>query len=58
MQIVGLSQSQRGGQTYPEQSKDEQAISEASLNKLVGTAEVYDLEVAFRIIMDNFHSSS
>ncbi|XP_038719249.1 DNA repair protein RAD5B-like isoform X1 [Tripterygium wilfordii] len=33
-----------GCQQYPEQSKDEQAISESSLNKIVGTAEVYNLE--------------
>ncbi|KAJ8511233.1 hypothetical protein OPV22_001667 [Ensete ventricosum] len=46
MQIAGLRNQQRRGQTYPEQSKDEQAISESSLNKLVGAAEVYDLEEA------------
>ncbi|RWW83497.1 hypothetical protein BHE74_00007996 [Ensete ventricosum] len=46
MQIAGLRNQQRRGQTYPEQSKDEQAISESSLNKLVGAAEVYDLEVS------------
>lgn len=35
----------KGCQQYPEQSKDEQAISESSLNKLVGAAEMYNLEV-------------
>lgn len=34
-----------GCSQIPEQSKDEQAISESSLNKLVGAAELYDLEV-------------
>nr|CAB3484046.1 unnamed protein product [Digitaria exilis] len=32
------------GQTFLEQGPDEQAISEAALNKLVGTAETFDLE--------------
>lgn len=45
MQIAGLKKQQRRGQTYPERSKGEQAISESSLNKLVGAAEIYDLEV-------------
>lgn len=30
---------------YTEQTKDEQAVTEASLNKLVGTADVYDIKV-------------
>ncbi|KAJ1270251.1 hypothetical protein BS78_06G039700 [Paspalum vaginatum] len=34
------------GQTFLEQGTDEQAISEAALNKLVGTAETFDLEEA------------
>ncbi|CAD6264139.1 unnamed protein product [Miscanthus lutarioriparius] len=34
------------GQTFLEQGADEQAISEAALNKLVGTAETFDLEEA------------
>ncbi|CAL9069661.1 unnamed protein product [Musa banksii] len=46
MQIAGLKKQQRRGQTYPERSKGEQAISESSLNKLVGAAEIYDLEEA------------
>ncbi|GJN12146.1 hypothetical protein PR202_ga30401 [Eleusine coracana subsp. coracana] len=33
------------GQTFPEQGTDEQAISEAALNKIVGTAETFDLEI-------------
>ncbi|CAI0383903.1 unnamed protein product [Linum tenue] len=32
-----------GGVQIPEQEKDEQAFSESMLNKIVGTAEVYDL---------------
>ena len=35
----------KGSQQNPEENKDEQAISESSLNKIVGAAEVYDLEV-------------
>ncbi|XP_057957622.1 DNA repair protein RAD5B isoform X2 [Malania oleifera] len=31
-------------QQFPEQNKDEQAISESSVNKLVGAADVYNLE--------------
>ncbi|CAL9782642.1 unnamed protein product [Musa acuminata subsp. burmannicoides] len=46
MQIAGFRKQQRRGQTYPERSKGEQAISESSLNKLVGAAEIYDLEEA------------
>ncbi|WOL00053.1 DNA repair protein RAD5B [Canna indica] len=55
--VVGLASRQRGAQTYPEQSKDEQAISEASLNKLVGAAEVYDLEEAHppRTLVSDLH---
>lgn len=34
------------GHTFLEQGADEQAISEAALNKLVGTAETFDLEEA------------
>ncbi|GJN40504.1 hypothetical protein PR202_gb29725 [Eleusine coracana subsp. coracana] len=34
------------GQTFPEQGTDEQAISEAALNKIVGTAETFNLEEA------------
>jgi DNA repair protein RAD5 len=29
----------------PQPSEDEQALSESALNKLVGAAEVFDLEV-------------
>ncbi|KAJ3679932.1 hypothetical protein LUZ60_016210 [Juncus effusus] len=39
----GQSQSQSQSQTY---DKDEQAISQASLNKLVGAVETYDLKEA------------
>ncbi|KAK9931068.1 hypothetical protein M0R45_018364 [Rubus argutus] len=34
----------KGSQQNPEENKDEQAISESSLNKIVGAADVYDLE--------------
>ncbi|XP_006653171.1 DNA repair protein RAD5B [Oryza brachyantha] len=46
MGIVGLESRRTAGQTFPEQGTDEQAISEATLNKIVGTAETYDLEEA------------
>ncbi|EEC76859.1 hypothetical protein OsI_15041 [Oryza sativa Indica Group] len=46
MAIVGLENRHTAGQTFPEQGTDEQAISEAALNKIVGTAETYDLEEA------------
>lgn len=36
--------SQQGSQKSPEEN-NEQSISESSLNKIVGAAEVYDLEV-------------
>lgn len=35
----------KGCQQYPEQNNDEQAVTESSLNKLVGAIEVYNLEV-------------
>lgn len=44
-QIEGLAKRRKGDTTYIEQGDDEQAISEASVNKLVGTAEVYNLQV-------------
>ncbi|KAG8064093.1 hypothetical protein GUJ93_ZPchr0004g39654 [Zizania palustris] len=44
--IVGLETRRTAGQTFPEQGTDEQAISEAALNKIVGAAETYDLEEA------------
>ncbi|GLT72936.1 hypothetical protein SLA2020_448300 [Shorea laevis] len=34
----------KGCQQYPEQSNDEQVVTESSLNKLVGAIEVYNLE--------------
>ncbi|PKU74958.1 DNA repair protein RAD5B [Dendrobium catenatum] len=45
-QIEGLAKRRKGDTTFIEQSNDEQAISEASLNKLVGTAEMYNLQEA------------
>ncbi|KAF6999025.1 hypothetical protein CFC21_015099 [Triticum aestivum] len=44
--IVGLETRRTAGQTFPEQAADEQAISEAALNKIIGTAEIYDLKEA------------
>lgn len=37
----------KGGEQLPQQKDedDEQALSESALNKLVGAAEIYDLEV-------------
>lgn len=35
----------KGCQQYTEQTNDEQAVTESSLNKLVGAVEVYNLEV-------------
>ncbi|KAF3456838.1 hypothetical protein FNV43_RR01492 [Rhamnella rubrinervis] len=34
----------KGGQQYSEQDKDEQAVSESTLNRLVGAADTYNLE--------------
>lgn len=49
----------QGCQQFPEQNKDEQAISESSLNKLVGAADMYDLKVqvkknVFLFVLPNF----
>jgi hypothetical protein len=35
----------KGCQQYPEQANGEQAVTESTLNKLVGAVEVYNLEV-------------
>lgn len=35
----------KGCQQYPEQANDEQAVTESTLNKLMGAVEVYNLEV-------------
>uniref|UniRef100_A0A5B7BJ23 SWI/SNF-related matrix-associated actin-dependent regulator of chromatin subfamily A member 3-like 3 n=1 Tax=Davidia involucrata TaxID=16924 RepID=A0A5B7BJ23_DAVIN len=42
--MLPIVKRRQGCQQYPEQTKDEQAISESSLNKLVGAVDVYDLE--------------
>ncbi|KAA8548778.1 hypothetical protein F0562_000462 [Nyssa sinensis] len=42
--MLPIVKRRNGCQQYPEQTKDEQAISESSLNKLVGAADWYDLE--------------
>ncbi|KAK7344595.1 hypothetical protein VNO77_14384 [Canavalia gladiata] len=39
-----LIKRRKGGEQLPEQNDDEQALSESALNKLVGAAEIYDLE--------------
>lgn len=46
-QKVGTSKKRKcgEGESYTELDKDEQAVSEASLNKLVGAADHYDLMV-------------
>lgn len=46
-QRAGSSKKQKAGEgeSYTDLDKDEQAISEASLNKLVGTADHYNLAV-------------
>lgn len=44
--MLPIVKRRQGCQQYPEQNKDEQALSESSLNKLVGAADVYNLEVA------------
>ncbi|KAI8561032.1 hypothetical protein RHMOL_Rhmol04G0304300 [Rhododendron molle] len=42
--MLPIVKRRKGCQQYPEQNKDEQALSESSLNKLVGSADVYNLE--------------
>ncbi|XP_040999651.1 DNA repair protein RAD5B [Juglans microcarpa x Juglans regia] len=42
--MLPIVKRRKGCQQYPEQSKDEQALSESSLNKLVGAEEMYNLE--------------
>ncbi|KAG0491573.1 hypothetical protein HPP92_004971 [Vanilla planifolia] len=44
--IESLAKRRKGETTYIEQSNDEQAISEAALNKLVGTSVPYNLQEA------------
>lgn len=43
--MLPIVKRRKGCQQYPEQTKDEQAVSESSLNKLVGAAEAYNLDV-------------
>ncbi len=45
MSVLPIVKRRKGCQQYPDQNKDEQAITESSLNKLVGAADVYNLEV-------------
>ncbi|XP_062108134.1 DNA repair protein RAD5B isoform X2 [Humulus lupulus] len=42
--MLPIVKRRQGCQQYPEQSKDEQAVSESSMNNIVGAAESYDLE--------------
>nr|KYP61038.1 Putative SWI/SNF-related matrix-associated actin-dependent regulator of chromatin subfamily A member 3-like 3 [Cajanus cajan] len=39
-----LIKRRKGGEPFPEQNNDEQALSESALNKLVGAGEIYDLK--------------
>lgn len=43
--VLPLVKRRKGCQQPSEESRDEQAITESSLNKIVGAADVYDLEV-------------
>lgn len=43
--MLPMVKRQKLGQKYIEPKVDEQAISESSLNKLVGAADMYNLEV-------------
>lgn len=43
--MLPIVKQKKGCQQYPEQNNDEQALSESSLNKLVGAADQYNLEV-------------
>jgi len=42
--MLPIAKQRKGSQQYVEQNKDEQAISESSLNKIVGAADVYNLQ--------------
>ncbi|OVA13929.1 SNF2-related [Macleaya cordata] len=42
--LVSVAKRTKGSQQFSEPNKDEQTISESTLNKLVGAAEVYNLE--------------
>ncbi|KAK4586149.1 hypothetical protein RGQ29_023372 [Quercus rubra] len=42
--MLPIVKRRKGCQQFPEQNKDEQTITESSLNKLMGAAEVYNLE--------------
>lgn len=47
----------RGKGCQPDENKDEQAISESSLNKLVGAVDVYNLEVkSYKYFPSNFEN--
>lgn len=53
--MLPIVKRRKGSQQFPEQNKDEQTITESSLNKLMGAAEVYNLEVdQFECLSFNF----
>lgn len=43
--MLPIVKRKKGCQQCPEQNKDEQVLSELSLNKIVGAADTYNLEV-------------
>ena len=43
--MLPIVKRRKGCQQYPEQNKDEQAVSESSLNKIMGAADSYNLKV-------------
>lgn len=45
MPALPVAMTRKSGQKCLEENKDEQAISEAALTKIIGSAGVYDLEV-------------
>lgn len=50
MPALPTAMTRKSGQKCLEENKDEQAISEAALNKIIGSAGVYDLEVKCEIV--------
>ncbi|KAK6793212.1 hypothetical protein RDI58_006665 [Solanum bulbocastanum] len=42
--VLSIAKRRKGCQQYSEPNKDEQEISEASINKLVGSVDIYDLK--------------
>ena len=53
--MLPIVKRRKGCQQFPEQNKDEQTITESSLNKLMGAVDVYNLEVdQFECLSFNF----